>query len=176
MDTLFSFTNEYNKAWCAKLGVEMKSGREAFEANANTVVRRSLDEALYHEGDVLELAASFDDEGRWLSLPVAKGGDPVFRAVCKVTDKDGNVTARELFYGTLTKSVQNRETKQTVSVTGTVVDLLRNCILQNDGWQKLLGKKLKITKATEVPIIRRGWNGQPDRATTTTVYSIDVVE
>lgn len=153
----------------------MKSGREAFEANANTVVRRSLDEALYHEGDVLELAASFDDEGRWLSLPVAKGGDPVLRAVCKVTDKDGNVTARELFYGTLTKSVQNRETKQTVSVTGTVVDLLRNCILQNDGWQKLLGKKLKITGATEVPIIRRGWNGQPDRPTTTTVYSIDVV-
>ena len=94
----------------------------------------------------------------------------------KVTAADGTVTARELFYGTLTKSVQNRETKQTVAVTGTIVDELRNCIMQKEGWLKLCGKKLKVTNAVEVPIIRRGWNGQPDRATTTTVYSIDVVE
>lgn len=171
MDTLFSFAIEYNKAWCNKLNVEMKTGLDAFESN-DTVVRRSLEDAMFHEGDIIEIPAK--DSEQWISCPVAKGGNAVTRPVCKVTDKDGNVTARELFYGTLTKSVQNRETKETVSVTGSVVDLLRNCILQKEGWLKLVGKKLKITGATEVPIIRRGWNGQPDRSTTTTVYSIDV--
>lgn len=173
MDTLFNFAIEYNKAFCAKLGVEIKTGLEAFESN-DTVVRRSLEDAMFHVGDIVEIPAK--DSGQWVSCPVAKGGNAVVRPVCKVTAVDGTVTARELFYGTLTKSVQNRETKQTVAVTGTIVDELRNCIMQKEGWLKLCGKKLKVTNAVEVPIIRRGWNGQPDRATTTTVYSIDVVE
>ena len=162
-----------NKAFCAKLGVEIKTGLDAFESN-DTVVRRSLEDAMFHVGDIVEIPAK--DSDQWVSCPVAKGGNAVVRPVCKVTASDGTVTARELFYGTLTKSVQNCETKQTVAVTGTIVDELRNCIMQKEGWLKLCGKKLKVTNAVEVPIIRRGWNGQPDRATTTTVYSIDVVE
>jgi hypothetical protein len=173
MDTLFAFAIDYNKAVCEKWGVEIKTGLDAFESN-NTVVRRNLEDAMFRVGDIIEIPADKGSE-QWLSLPVAKGGDPVVRPLCRVTAADGTVTARELFYGTLTKSVQNRETKQSVAVTGTIVDELRNCIMQKEGWEKLLGKKLKVTNAVEVPIIRRGWNGQPDRPTTTTVYSIDVV-
>lgn len=173
MDTLFSFAIEYNKAVCEKWGVEIKTGLDAFESN-NTLVRRNLEDSMFHVGDIIEIPADKTSK-QWLSLPVAKGGDPVVRPLCRVTAADGTVTARELFYGTLTKSVRNRETKKSVSVKGTIVDELRNCIMQEEGWEKLLGKKLKVTNATEVPIIRRGWNGQPDRATTTTVYDIDVV-
>lgn len=62
MDTLFSFAIEYNKAFCAKLGVEIKTGLDAFESN-DTVVRRSLEDAMFHVGDIVEIPARIVTNG-----------------------------------------------------------------------------------------------------------------
>ena len=112
---------------------------------------------------------------QWINTPLTRGQNPVTRALCEVTAADGTKSVKELFLGTLMKSVQNRETKQNVSVTGNIVEYTRNCVTKKEVWEKLFGKTLEVVGVQMVPIIRRGFNGQPDRATETSVLKINVL-
>lgn len=172
-DNLFAFAQNYAEARAKSLGGNIVKGSAAFEGE-DTPVRRDLSETQFNAGDKIEIPANASSE-QWIRTPLTRGQDPVTRALCKVTASDGSVSVKELFMGTLMKSVQNRETKQNVSVTGTITDYTRNCITKKEVWEKLFGKTLEVVSVQMVPIIRRGFNGQPDRATETSVLKINVL-
>lgn len=172
-DNLFAFATQYAEARANALGGNIVKGATAFEGE-DTPVRRDLSETQFNVGDKIEIPANATSE-QWIRTPLTRGQDPVTRALCKVTDKDGNVSVKELFMGTLMKSVQNRETKQNISVTGSITDYTRNCVTKKEVWEKLFGKTLEVVAVNMVPIIRRGFNGQPDRATETSVLKINVL-
>ena len=172
-DTLFAFATQYAEARAIALGGNIVKGATAFEGE-DTPVRRDLSETQFNVGDKIEIPADANSE-QWIRTPLTRGQDPVTRALCKVTASDGTVSVKELFMGTLMKSVQNRETKQNVSVTGSITNYTQNCITKKEVWQKLFGKTLEVKAVQMVPIIRRGFNGQPDRATETSVLKIDVL-
>ena len=173
-DNLFAFASQYAEARANALGGNIVKGSAAFEGE-DTPVRRDLSETQFNVGDKIEIPANAASE-QWIRTPLTKGQDPVTRALCKVTANDGSVSVKELFIGTLMKSVQNRETKQNVSVTGTITNYTANCITKKEVWEKLFGKTLEVVAVQLVPIIRRGFNGQPDRATETSVLKINVLE
>jgi hypothetical protein len=172
-DGLFAFAQNYAEARAKALGGNIVKGAAAFEAE-DTPVRRDLSETQFNVGDKIVLPANATSD-QWINTPLTRGQNPVTRALCEVTAADGTKSVKELFLGTLMKSVQNRETKQNVSVTGNIVEYTRNCVTKKEVWEKLFGKTLEVVGVQMVPIIRRGFNGQPDRATETSVLKINVL-
>lgn len=172
-DGLFAFAQNYAEARAKALGGNIVKGAAAFEAE-DTPVRRDLSETQFNVGDKIVLPADATSN-QWINTPLTRGQNPVTRALCEVTAADGTKSVKELFLGTLMKSVQNRETKQNVSVTGNIVEYTRNCVTKKEVWEKLFGKTLEVVGVQMVPIIRRGFNGQPDRATETSVLKINVL-
>lgn len=171
---LFAFASQYAEARAKALGGNIVKGAAAFEAE-DTPVRRDLSETQFNVGDKILIPADATSE-QWINTPLTRGQNPVTRALCEVTASDGTKSVKELFLGTLMKSVQNRETKQNVAVTGSIVDYTRNCVTKKEVWEKLFGKTLEVVGSQMVPIIRRGFNGQPDRATETSILKINVLE
>lgn len=172
-DGLFAFAQNYAEARAKALGGNIVKGAAAFEAE-DAPVRRDLSETQFNVGDKVVLPANATSD-QWINTPLTRGQNPVTRALCEVTAADGTKSVKELFLGTLMKSVQNRETKQNVSVTGNIVEYTRNCVTKKEVWEKLFGKTLEVVGVQMVPIIRRGFNGQPDRATETSVLKINVL-
>lgn len=172
-DNLFAFAQNYAEARAKSLGGNMVKGAAAFEAE-DTPVRRDLSETQFNVGDKITLPADANSE-QWINTPLTRGQNPVTRALCEVVAADGSKSVKELFMGTLMKSVQNRETKQNVSVTGSITNYTKDCITKKEVWTKLFGKTLEVVGVQMVPIIRRGFNGQPDRATETSVLKINVL-
>lgn len=172
-DGLFAFAQNYAEARAKALGGNIVKGAAAFEAE-DVPVRRDLSETQFNVGDKIVLPANATSD-QWINTPLTRGQNPVTRALCEVTAADGTKSVKELFLGTLMKSVQNRETKQNVSVTGNIVEYTRNCVTKKEVWEKLFGKTLEVVGVQMVPIIRRGFNGQPDRATETSVLKINVL-
>ena len=173
-ESLFAFATNYAEARAKALGGNIVKGAAAFEVE-DAPVRRDLSETQFNIGDKIVIPATADSE-QWICTPLTRGQNPVTRALCEVTASDGTKSVKELFLGTLMKSVQNRETKQNVSVTGSIINFTSNCITKKEVWQKLFGKTLEVVGVQMVPIIRRGFNGQPDRPTETSVLKINVLE
>lgn len=176
-DSLFSAQQQIVEAQARAYNGTASFGEDAFK-NDDKPRRRNIEESLFNEGDVIVLpklpSASPEDAKKWISAPLSKGGDPITRCLVYVTDKNGNESVKQLFAGTLTKSVRNRDTGVTVHANGTAVDAIADCITNQDIWKTLAGKTLVISKATTVPTIRRGFNGQPDRPADGTVLTIDL--
>lgn len=173
-DSIFDYTIRVNKEIAKAMKSELKTGAAAM-ATAKTVMRRSLDETIFKVNDIIIIPEWDENSEQWISMPMSEKGNPVFRCVCEVHNGD-NKFVKELFMGTLRKSVRNRETNEFVSVTGTVVELLKGEYMLEDAWKKLAGKKLKVIAITTVPVIKRGYKGDPDRITTSDVLTIDIVE
>lgn len=173
-ESLFAFATNYAEARAKALGGNIVKGAAAFEVE-DAPVRRDLSETQFNIGDKIVIPADANSE-QWICTPLTRGQNPVTRALCEVTASDGTKSVKELFLGTLMKSVQNRETKQNVSVTGSITQFTANCITKKEVWQKLFGKTLEVVGVQMVPIIRRGFNGQPDRPTETSVLKINVLE
>lgn len=176
---LFDAQKRRAEATALNNGKPLVSGTEAFAVD-NKPRRRSLDASTFHDGDKVQVpflptdAAHPEDKDKWLALPINKGGDPVLRAHCLVTDKDGKQSVKELFAGTLCKFVRNRETGDEVQTSGSAVDLIADCETNQEIWQKLAGRTLTFSNPKRVKTIIRGFNGRPDREGEQTVWQIDV--
>lgn len=177
--SLFDAQMRRAQATATNNGKPLVSGSEAFAID-NKPRRRSLDNSVFHDGDTVVVpflptdTAHPEDKDKWLALPINRGGDPVLRAHCLVTDKDGKQSVKELFAGTLCKFVRDRETQAEVATTGTAVDAIADCETNTEIWQKLAGKTLKFHSPKTVKTIIRGFNGRPDREGNQTVWTIDL--
>ena len=147
---------------------EVITGQSAFDNNAS-IVAKSYEDTLFNEGDVIHVPPIGDS---WICTPFGKNNKPVTRPVCEVTDKNGNVRAQELFYGSLIKSVIHRETKERCIGAGNVSAKVRDYVLQKDGWSQLVNKKIIITKVREIPT-RNPFSG---REFDSYLYDIDFVK
>jgi len=159
---------------------KLATGADALKAD-DKPRRSDISQSMFNVGDEFTVPAypgtpgsTPETDARYVSAPISKGGVPVLRVYVDVKNGDFTET-KPLFMGTFTKRIMNVDTQQIVAAKGTAVELLRNCITNNDCWKVLAGKRLKVVDCVNVPYIRRGWNGQPDRRTTTNVLTIDVI-
>jgi hypothetical protein len=177
---LFDAMTERNKLIAKANGGEFLSGADAFQKD-NKARRRNLDASVFHDGDVVTVpflpndASHPEDKDKWIALPISKGGDPVTRCLVAVKDKDGKESVKELFAGTMTKFVVNRENNETVFTSGSAVDAIENCVSNTEIWETLAGKQLKFHSPKVVKTVIRGFNGRPDREGNQTVWTIDLV-
>ena len=154
------------------LNLECLTGKAAF-AKEDKPARRDLGEVIFSKGDTFVIPKDESSE-QWISAPVSRDGQPITRAIVEVTSADGTVSAKELFIGTLNKTVIDRVTKQPVSVGGNITSYTTGKPLNSDIWKALFGKTITVTNEKKVATIRRGFNGQPDREVETSVLSFDV--
>jgi hypothetical protein len=154
----------------------MLTGQEAFEKD-DKVARRNLADQTFADGDTVEIpqlpSASAEDAKKWISLPINRGGEPVTRVLCKVTDKNGKVSVKELFAGTFRKFVRNRDTQVDEFSKGTAVDAVADCVSNTEIWQTLAGKTVVFSNPRSIPTVIRGFNGRPDRNGNQTVWDIN---
>ena len=169
---------DFLAAQAKKLKVSSLSGAAAL-AKDDKPRGRNFAETLFSDGDVVEVPAypdkdnPKDSDAQWVALPMTATGDPILRVLCKVTN--GKVTTyKQLFCGTLTKSVTNRENGASVSVSGTLADEIADCVTNIDVWKKVAGRTLTFVSHEDVPIVQRGFGGDPDRNKSAMVFSIDI--
>lgn len=174
-ENIFAYSLEVNKKKAELMGAKLKTGKEAMADASKVVMRKSADESIFFEGDEIIIPKWDEEPERWQSMPMAEKGKPVFRCAVEVHNVD-NVYEKELFMGTLRKTVQDKETGEYVSTSGTVVDLLKGIYMLDEAWQAVAGKRLKVTAVKTVPVIKRGFNGNPDRPGMSNVLTIDVME
>lgn len=175
-ENIFAYSLEVNKKKAELMGTELKTGKAAMADASKVVMRKSADESIFFVGDEIIVPAWDETNERWQSMPMSNKNDkPVFRCLVEVHNGD-NVYEKELFMGTLRKTVQDRETGEYVSTSGTVVDLLKGIYMLDEAWQAVADKRLKVTAVKSVPVIKRGYNGNPDRPGTSNVLTIDVME
>ena len=177
-DSLLSAQVRYVEAQAKQFKGEMVNGEDAFKLD-DKPRRINVGDSIFKEGDVITLPnlpnTSPADAARWIAAPLSKNGDPILRCLVEVKDNSGVESVKQLFAGTLTKSVRNRDTGVTVTTNGTAADAIADCVTNQDIWKALAGKSLKITKITTVPVIRRGFNGQADRPGDAQILTIDLV-
>lgn len=169
---------DFLAAQAKKLRVSSLSGAAAL-AKDDKPRGRNFAETLFSDGDVVEVPAypdkdePKDTDAQWIALPMTATGDPILRVLCKVTN--GKVVSyKQLFCGTLTKSVTNRENGASVSVSGTLADEIADCVTNIDVWKKVAGRTLTFVSHEDVPIVQRGFGGDPDRNKSAMVFSIDI--
>lgn len=178
-DSIFDYNQNVNKARAASLGVTLLTGEAAFLEAEKKPLRRDLGETTFNVGDRIEIPSEINDQFMAMPITVIKGQpvNTVVRCLCKVTDAAGVVHAKELFIGTIRKSVMNVETKLAVSAKGTAHDLIAKCVMESEAWKLLLGKTLIVKDSVTVPIMRRSFTqGTPDRPSNTAILTIDVEE
>lgn len=174
-DSIFDYSQGVNKARAAALGVTLLTGEAAFLEAEKKPLRRDLGEATFNVGDRIEIPSEINDQ--FQAMPITKGQASVVRCLCKVTDASGNVNTKELFIGTIRKSVMSTETKQPISAKGTAHDLIAKCVMESEAWKLLLGKTLVVKDSITVPIMRRSFvQGTPDRPSNTAILTIDIEE
>lgn len=155
----------------------MPQGQAAFEQSGARNVRRQ-DSGRFYVGDKFVIKVE-----NFVSLPMQKDGDPVPRCICEITDIHGAVRGQEVFAGTFTKAIRPIKDKtigevtykagETVSAVVAGANMLL-CPTEKDVWNQLIGKTIEVTAANEFDVVRRGWNGQPDREGTTFVCNFKV--
>lgn len=177
-DSLYSAQVRYIEAQSKQFKGELTSGVDAFKAD-DKPRRINVGDSIFKKGDVFTLPnlpeTSEADAKRWIAAPLSKNGDPILRCLVECKGDDGVESVKQLFAGTLTKSVRNRDTGVTVMTSGTAADAIADCVTNQDIWKKLAGKTLVVKDITTVPIIRRGFNGQADRPGDAQVLTIDLV-
>lgn len=166
------------EALAKSLKSELKSGSEALKMDEKPR-RMSIDEGLFSPGDILTIPKLPEDDkstaNQWVALPISKDGDPVLRVLVDV-ENNGVHTIKSLFAGTLGKTAINRDDRTVVKTGGNIVEKLEKCATNADIWATIAGHKLEFVSGQPVPIIRRGWNGQPDRQADTTIWTINVID
>lgn len=176
MENLLSISVARLQATARQFKTNFLSGADALKQD-DKARRTNIEDSMLHVGDVIVVPELPENNAetaeQWVAVPMQEGGKPILRVLCQVTDNNGNKSYKALFAGTLTKTVRNRETGASEGTTGTVAEAIKDCATNVDVWHKVAGKTIKVTAMKEVPIIRRGFNGNPDRDTDTQVLTLD---
>lgn len=160
----------------------LQSGATAFQSLSGRPRRRDLDAIAFKVGDKFTIPADAASP-RWISSPLSDGGDNVFRCLVHVTNATtGEEGEKEVFYGTLFKSVRDIKGKThkaqllVLAQDGTRSTFdTSTAIEEQEVWKLLFGKTIEvIAESDTINYVRRGFNGQPDRETTTTVLTFSV--
>lgn len=177
-DSLYSAQVRYIEAQANQFKGSVTNGVDAFKAD-DKPRRINVGDSIFKQGDTFTLPnlpeTSPEDAKRWIAAPLSKNGDPVLRCLVECKGDDGVESVKQLFAGTLTKIVRNRDTGVNVMTNGTAADAIADCVTNTDIWKKLAGKTLVVKAVTTVPIIRRGFNGAADRPGDAQVLTIDLV-
>lgn len=182
LENILSMEVERLEASARNMGVSALSGFDSLELD-DKPRRRSIGETVFKDGDVLTVpplpvkGEPKDTDSLWKALPISAGGDPILRVVCSCYNTESKkTTAKQLFAGTLSKSLMNRDTLVETPVTGTIVAYLADCVTNTQVWNKIAGHKLHFVSHTDVPYVQIGFNGAPDRNKTGSVFEINIEE
>ncbi len=156
--------------------VEVYEGKEALEKASTIFIRRGYCDCSFNVGDKIQLPQTIDSR-QFKFFAHKHNNPPQLSVYCHYHNAiSGQIYPIKLRSGLFFDRVQNRITKESFKTTGNITQYVNNSMTEYDIWNNLIGKTLIITNVLEVPIIKRGFGGVPDRNTTYHIYTINVEE
>lgn len=154
--------------------IEVLEGKEALEATSSFTMRRTSDTYSFKIGDKIQLPNTINSK-QFKYFSNKESEMPTLKIYCYYHKVCSNPKYPiKLNAGFLIQSTMNCDTKERFQINGQITQYANNTMTECEAWTNLLGKTLVIMDVVEVPIIRRGFNRQPDRKTTTNIYTINV--
>lgn len=176
------FVNAINRAEAQskQYGGTTTKGAAALSAANDRPAKRTVGAVMFADGDIIEIpqlpTVNPETADCWLSKPLSNGGDPVLSVLVKCTGKNGVVSVKEFFIGSLFKSAENAETNVFEETTGDARNLVEGKGTEMEQWAAIAGKKLQFSNPKKFKTVRRDFSGRrPDRLGNTTVWTINIV-
>lgn len=177
MEPIFQIEKQRAEAQARQYGSACTSGIDAFNVSSGNAARRSINDNIFLDGDVIEVPKLPQDDpntaDQWIAAPLSRGGDPVTCVLVKCTAKSGKVSVKRLFAGTITKSVMEHGTDTVYSTGGSVVTstAVQNAATVGEIFAALASHKIRFGQPKTVKVNRRDFNGvRPDRISSSTVF------
>ena len=161
--SIFDSAVKRSEASAKAFGVELVSGKSAFDNANNQRPPQDPERTRFQDGDEFTVPATEDDP-HWVALPMRQGGRPVTRLLNEVS-RNGKSLVVETYCGTFLKSGSQPDGTTFRSVThlkdGTdLADLALTCASAGEIWRLLFGKRFKVTNPREVQARRYTNDGQ----------------
>lgn len=166
MDTnanIFDASIRRINATATAFGSEVVSGKDALAIASTQRPPQDPERTRFQNGDEFTVPATEEDP-HWVAVAMRQGGRPVARLLAEVA-RNGNTLIIETFCGTFLKSGSTPEGETFRSITqfkdGTdLADLALTCANAGEIWRLLMGKRFKVSDATERKVRRYTNDGQ----------------
>ena len=155
--------------------IDVLEGKEALDkVSSNPVRRKWFQDRTFNIGDRIEFPNTIDSKcfkffGRkWNDIPQLH----IYCHYYKT--RSTRCYPIKIGFGLMTASVKDRNTHELIHTTGQITQYVNSTMTEYEALSNLIGTTLIISNILEVPTIKRGFNGIPDRNITYNIYTIDV--